>query len=399
MAESSKGAMETVGFRRFLSYIYAYENGRKLRNAGFVKVEIRGQRMKVQVAVNGIYQKGGRPVELFLIDDLEKRIKVGEISLLNGHGEFRSSTNTENVWNSGYTFSQICGICLQGAGNRNQFYMTLWKDVKREALKDDSKEKEERKPEMIYVAPVQPKEQKTEETEKPAEGQKTEECEELSEGQRAEENEEEPEVQRTEETEERPEEQNAEACGEEPKKQKIEEMEELSEGQKTEGCEEEPEEQKAKADEKEPEEHKMDAVLHAAEVDKTESLILWKKLCSRYPHVDIRPVISNTEASQSGRHVCEVLRIRPSDIGRLPRNNWILAQNQFVRQAYSRFRQIFLLRMEGKNSDGLEENQWFIGVPGENSEQERALARIFGFTDYFPCRNGGFWYTKIYMGE
>ena len=370
MAESSKGAMETVGFRRFLSYIYAYENGRKLRNAGFVKVEIREQRMKVQVAVNGIYQKGGRPVELFLIDDREKRIKVGEISLLNGHGEFRSSTNTENVWNSGYAFSQICGICLQGAGNRNQFYMTLWKDVKREVLTAEPEEKEDRKPEMIYVAPVQHKEQKTEETEKRPEGQKTEECE------------------------ERPEEQKIEEGKEEPEAEKIAE---LDEEKKAEECEEEPEEQKTEECKEEPEE--QEAVLHAAEVDKTESLILWKKLCSRYPHVDIRPVISNTEASQSGRHICEVLRIRPSDIGRLPRNNWILAQNQFVRQAYSRFRQIFLLRMEDKNSDGPDENQWFMGVPGENSEQERALAKIFGFTDYFPCRNGGFWYTKIYMGE
>lgn len=359
MAESSKGAMETVGFRRFLSYIYAYENGRKLRNAGFVKVEIREQRMKVQVAVNGIYQKGGRPVELFLIDDREERIKVGEISLLNGHGEFRSSTNTENVWNSGYTFSQICGICIQGAGNRNQFYMTLWKDVKREVLKEEpeerktkedkeeQKEKEERKPEMIYVAPARQEETRS--------GEDIEKIEDI--------------IKSEEEAEER----------------------------RTETDEEEAEERRTEADEEETDVQK--AVLHAAEVEKTESLILWKKLCSRYPHVDIRPVISNTEVSQSGRHICEVLRIRPSDIGRLPRNNWILAQNQFVRQAYSRFRQIFLLRMEDKNSDGQDENQWFIGVPGENSEQERALAKIFGFTDYFSCRNGGFWYTKIYMGE
>lgn len=365
MAESSKGAMETVGFRRFLSYIYAYENGRKLRNAGFVKVEIREQRMKVQVAVNGIYQKGGRPVELFLIDDREKRIKVGEISLLNGHGEFRSSTNTEDVWNSGYTFSQICGICLQGAGNRNQFYMTLWKDVKRDVIKEEPEEKEERKLEMIYVAPVRQEETKSGENEEKVEEIKTEET---AEGQKTEK-----------EREEIPEEPKAESD------------EEIPEGQKTESDEEDYE---AEFGEKE-----TKAVLHAAEVEKTESLILWKKLCSRYPHVDIRPVISNTEASESGRHICEVLRIRPSDIGRLPRNNWILAQNQFVRQAYSRFRQIFLLRMEDKNSDGPDENQWFMGVPGENSEQERALAKIFGFTDYFPCRNGGFWYTKIYMGE
>lgn len=234
--------------------------------------------------------------------------------------------------------------------------MTLWKDVKRDALKEEPKEQEERKTEMIYVAPVPKEETRSGENE-----EKT---------LKAEEGKEEPEEQKIEEGKEEPE---------------AEKIAELDEEKKAEECEEEPEEQKA--------------VLHAAEVEKTESLILWKKLCSRYPHVDIRPVISNTEASESGRHICEVLRIRPSDIGRLPRNNWILAQNQFVRQAYSRFRQIFLLRMEDKNSDGPDENQWFMGVPGENNEQERALAKIFGFTDYFPCRNGGFWYTKIYMGE
>ena len=360
MAESSKGAMETVGFRRFLSYIYAYENGRKLRNAGFVKVEIREQRMKVQVAVNGIYQTGGRPVELFLIDDREKRIKVGEISLLNGHGEFRSSTNTENVWNSGYAFSQICGICLQGAGNRNQFYMTLWKDVKRDALKEEPKEQEERKPEMIYVAPVPKEETRSGENEEKT--LKAEECKEEPEEQKIEEGKEEPEAEKIAESDE---EKKAEECKEETEDQKTEECKEESEAEKiaeldekmkAEAGEEIPEGQKTESNEEEHEaefgEKEVKAVLHAAEVEKTESLILWKKLCSRYPHVDIRPVISNTEASQSGCHICEVLRIRPSDIGRLPRNNWILAQNQFVRQAYSRFRQIFLLRMEDKNSDG-----------------------------------------------
>ena len=267
--------------------------------------------------------------------------------------------------------------------------MTLWKDVKRDVIKEEPEEKEERKPEMIYVAPVRQEETKSGENEEKVEEIKTEET---AEGQKTEKEREEipeePKAESGEEIHEEPKAESGEEIHEEPK---AESGEEIHEGQKTESDEEDYE---AKFGEKE-----TKAVLHAAEVEKTESLILWKKLCSRYPHVDIRPVISNTEASESGRHICEVLRIRPSDIGRLPRNNWILAQNQFVRQAYSRFRQIFLLRMEDKNSDGPDENQWFMGVPGENNEQERALAKIFGFTDYFPCRNGGFWYTKIYMGE
>lgn len=47
MSESLNNTMETVSFRRFLSYIYAYEDDTKLRNVGFAKVEVRAQRVRL----------------------------------------------------------------------------------------------------------------------------------------------------------------------------------------------------------------------------------------------------------------------------------------------------------------------------------------------------------------
>ena len=41
-------------YRRFVSYIYAYKNGKKERNVGFAKVEVRAGRLKMNIQLDGI---------------------------------------------------------------------------------------------------------------------------------------------------------------------------------------------------------------------------------------------------------------------------------------------------------------------------------------------------------
>ena len=38
-----------AGIQRFITYIYAYENGEKMNNAGYAKVEIRGKEGRIEV--------------------------------------------------------------------------------------------------------------------------------------------------------------------------------------------------------------------------------------------------------------------------------------------------------------------------------------------------------------
>ncbi|MDY4971603.1 MAG: hypothetical protein SO101_15335, partial [Lachnospiraceae bacterium] len=132
------------------------------------------------------------------------------------------------------------------------------------------------------------------------------------------------------------------------------------------------------------------------------SLELWKRFCTRYPHVDIRPFYPDDgkpgDSFMRMGKVCEVIRIRPNDIGRLPRNNWILAHNSFLQNAYNHYHQLILFRVENRGISSYPENRWFIGLPGENTDQETLVADVFGFKKYLKCKNGGFWYTEIMLG-
>ncbi|MDY2627871.1 MAG: hypothetical protein SOW08_06075 [Lachnospiraceae bacterium] len=409
MSASSNNSMETVSFRRFLSYIYAYEDDTKLRNVGFAKVEVRPPRVRFQITVSGILQKGGRPLEMCLVDKNLQRIPVGQLILQNGHGEYRGSTGVENLWDSGLAFSQVYGICLQGAGNRRHYYMTLWKEA---------------------VKPVHPVGRHSEEkitvipgTRKTGEAQAVIQAAQAVQGT-------EHEVQETvsQERQKAVSEEVLRAVSEEGQEAVSEEVQEAVSEEVQEAVSEEMQEEiKEKVREEYREElESASELMHqqsAAEIkEKTDipsvsgtahrqirerkngdkSMELWKKFCARYPHVDIRPLDFEEKRQGDGfmkvGKVCEAVRIRPNDIGRLPRNNWILAHNSFLQNAYNHYHQLILFRVENRETDTQPENRWFIGLPGDNSEQETLVAEVFGFKKYLKCKNGGFWYTEIMLG-
>lgn len=430
MSDSSNNSMETVSFRRFLSYIYAYEDDTKLRNVGFAKVEVRSQRVRFQVIVNGIFQKGGRPLELCLVDGNRNRIPVGQVMLQNGRGEYRGSSNMEDLWDSGLSFSQIYGICLQGAGNRRHYYMTLWREISGPARvshnqivviprdreqeetssNDRNNDRNNDNGQMIHAAEVKEESEEAEkiteeetlaeEVEAASEEMKLEEEERLEAQEFAEESEDnvkkdagknaDKDVDRdTNKNTDKDTDKVSEEDSEKDLQDQLESVSELISQQSA----------VSSSDEKISE---MTGQQIRRERKEDKRMELWKRFCSRYPHVDIRPDFSREGSmgdgfSEVGR-ICEALRIRPNDIGRLPRNNWILAHNSFLQHAYNHSHQLILFRAEKQESETAGENHWFIGLPGEKSEQETLVAEVFGFKKFMQCKNGGFWYTEIYMG-
>lgn len=43
------------GMKRFVTYIYAYEEGKKGSNVGFARIEIRGQDARIEIHLRGVY--------------------------------------------------------------------------------------------------------------------------------------------------------------------------------------------------------------------------------------------------------------------------------------------------------------------------------------------------------
>ena len=116
----------------------------------------------------------------------------------------------------------------------------------------------------------------------------------------------------------------------------------------------------------------------------------WQILCKRYPKEDLRG---------EGAKGMEMLRIKPQDIGRLPRENWIYGNNSFLLHSYFQYRYIVLIRKGG------EAEQYFLGVPGIYESGEKKMASMFGFYQFLPrqaVEKGacfGYWYTPVNIGN
>lgn len=118
---------------------------------------------------------------------------------------------------------------------------------------------------------------------------------------------------------------------------------------------------------------------------------LWEVLMKSYPK--IQPFDYDEG--------CDILTIRPQDIGRLPREVWVYGNNSFLLHGYYNFRYLILVRLG--NSKG--KPRYLLGIPGHYYSNEKYMASMFGFPNFVlskkqPSNDGrfGYWYTDIRMG-
>ncbi|WP_346066095.1 DUF6128 domain-containing protein [Lacrimispora amygdalina] len=98
---------------------------------------------------------------------------------------------------------------------------------------------------------------------------------------------------------------------------------------------------------------------------------------------------------------CEILTIKPQDIGLLPRDTWVYGNNSFLLHGYYNYRYLILAKLF--NPKGTP--RYLLGIPGHYYSNERYMASMFGFPNFVlskdqPMEDGrfGFWYTDIKIG-
>ncbi|MFR4352503.1 MAG: DUF6128 domain-containing protein [Roseburia sp.] len=117
-----------AGMKRFVTYIYAYEDGRKGSNIGFAKVEIRGEDCRIELHLRGIYaRQSACRVYLFRVDakDIEG-IQIGEIKLTNGNGSLGVNLKAGRIGETPFGMEDMEGIFLLSEDDR--IFMSRWKE-------------------------------------------------------------------------------------------------------------------------------------------------------------------------------------------------------------------------------------------------------------------------------
>lgn len=378
-----------ANYRRLISYIYAYEGGIKGKNVGFAKIENRKDQCRIQVSVRNVYV-GSQDIGVYLMSTEGERL-LGKMFIRGGAGEFRCMVQMDNGMSDCY------GLTIHSIGDSWQSYTTIWEDAVAHAaevdLSDAVSEKMEQK-EMEQIPTDQIPEQpatgnpvcqrsvaETIEAELEAEEQKVpwEEAQAPLE----------PEILPEPEL---PENNPVPVIQPQPP---IEEPISPETPPVTEPTPEiqpplqdpEPAQPQASSASQAGTSAAPDLTLSLPE-EHMEAQKLWNFFSHTYPKIQA--------FDYSGG--CEILTIKPQDIGLLPRETWVYGNNSFLLHGYYNHRYLVLARLNTPKG----KPRFLIGVPGHYYNNEKYMASMFGFPNFVlskmqPAGDGrfGYWYTDI----
>lgn len=127
--------------------------------------------------------------------------------------------------------------------------------------------------------------------------------------------------------------------------------------------------------------------------DESETQVpVWEFFSGSYPKIQ----------AFDSEHGCQVLVIKPKDIGLLPRETWIYGNNSFLLHGYYNYRYLILARLENPKGHP----RYILGVPGHYYSNEKYMASMFGFPHFVlskkqSTKDGrfGYWYTDVRLEE
>ena len=447
-------------YHRLISYIYAYEGGIKGKNTGFAKLETRGTSCRIQVSVRRVFA-GGSPIGVYLLAGQEE-IRIGTLFVRGGNGEFRAVVNCENIEGSGCNMEECCGLTLHETDSAWRAYTTIWEDAvahaaeveladvtaekvrEQEAEKEGAtrklaenvsgevnsasvgKEKLDEASELTRSGEMESQDTSTETEKKEAVNinemdfgisqpqpekledsnleifEDTETMEAVPDISETSDHQEAEVVQeaQTETPQESFQKSTQEAQTETPQESSQESFQEAQTEARRKDSQEStrevrkemppdspPDHQEAfQSDSQNQKQPQPDSSKEFSKEDPAESL--WNRLRAAYPKV------SAFECADG----CEILVIKPQDIGLLPRENWVYGNNSFLLHGYYNYRYLILARL-GKPG---ERGRYILGVPGHYGNNEKYMAAMFGFDRFVrstrqPPRDSrfGYWYTDL----
>ena len=336
------------GYRRFVTYLFRYENGKKGGNCGFAKVEVRQDKCRIELQAKGY---GEKKILVYLFAGKEEKPEgayLGELVMKNGMGNAVFVMETEAIGNTPYGINDMRGLYLKE--DAKSFIASQWDDadtdwtafVPYEENRDQKKDRMEPHAEEGTVG--------AEVIEEAADGDEI-----------GDETSEESIALKVENA-------GRMEIAEDNKEEEAEEEIAVTTGEKeTQPSTEETRDSK-KQDSK-PELHATQTAL-AAEEQPYLNAGAWEKQWQCFTAV--HPAFHPFDEDEGVYGVKMNLR----DFKILPKQYRYLANNSFLLHGYFNYKYILFGYMDGK------EKHWFIGIPGNFQNQEQILAGAFGFPEF-----------------
>lgn len=99
-------------YKRFFSYIYAYEQNQKTSNAGFAKIEIKGPMTTIELHMRGVFLPAPAACLYLFVRNGEtiQGFPLGDVPFSNGNADWRFTMNQPRLADSDYEIHDVAGI-------------------------------------------------------------------------------------------------------------------------------------------------------------------------------------------------------------------------------------------------------------------------------------------------
>ena len=405
-------------YERKIKYLDYYEEGEKLRSGGFVKLEIKEDKIRLEISVKGLY-----PTDSFVRDVILRsggtEAALGQIAIRDGCGSFVYSCDVDKeIGQTGIAYAALREIRIPIGGTRElicplaeatrsyrEQTPVLRKGTSSVPMEEIAKKRVKadevtRVSEATETAAV-PETAKMEETAKMAETEKmpdTAEVQQADEAAKAEiiEKDVEPkgtgEKQRI-ETWQFPEVHKPSVERERHPQQREDAsvlqtlQSEVHLASKDPDIQQESRLENRFGSKQEGRSESRSEGSHTTQKGKTAPRLLedkWQQLSAIYPHI---------QPFQDER---DYLSINPSDFVLFPSKFYKAVNNSFLLHGYYNYNHLILARMEHRG-----EVIYYIGVPGNYYDREKQVAVMFGFESFEcaaePAKTGDFGYYLMRM--
>lgn len=337
-------------YKRKITYFYQYHNGNVGSTAGFLKLEIRGDKVKIIINIQEPPGLPFREASLYFYHEAGDHlaaIKVDKVDSVNGILTYQNRTDWQQIFDTGrdlYTFDGVAVVY-----NDSHYYIGDFKDKDRKNY--DLVRKEKRKEETRQNVVISRNDTETSSVEQ----KMTEKIE---------------EVQDKEETAE-----EMEAAQELSPEKEADGMKRIVDSLFGEENSEEKGDTVPIEKQKDVFEKCENCPYHKKHLEQQEQMDAFEKMIQEYPKL---PMYGATE-------LFDCVRIHPKDIGKLDMRNWKLGVNSFLTHGFYTYQYLLLGKM--RFDDGSEHS--IIGVPGVYSNREKYLANMFGFEQFIPVKKTG----------
>lgn len=104
-----------AGYRRFIAYVYEYQDEKKGNGKGFIKVESRDGICRMQYKLSGVCADTDVPAKIYGYIRREEScegVLLGECNLAGGNIQFEQEMTSQNIGGSQYSLENLCGLII-----------------------------------------------------------------------------------------------------------------------------------------------------------------------------------------------------------------------------------------------------------------------------------------------